>query len=80
MSDNVLVQLSESLANAAGNVGRSVVTLSPRNRRPADGIAFSDNQFLTANYTIEEEDDIRVMLPGRTEISTSPWDAIPILT
>lgn len=69
MSQNVLVQLSDALADAAEQAAKSTVLVNARNRMPASGVAYAADLIITADHTIEREDDIRVMLADGVELS-----------
>ena len=69
MSTNVLVELSNALADAAAKAGASTVLVNARQRMPASGIAIQADLILAADHTIEREEDITVMLPDRTELA-----------
>ncbi len=68
MTQNVLVELSDALANAAENAGRATVLVNARRRLPASGIAYAPDLILTADHIVEREDDIKVMSADGTEI------------
>jgi S1-C subfamily serine protease len=68
MSKNVLVELSDALADAAETAGQATVLVNARRRMPASGIAYAADLVLTADHVIEREDDITVALPDGTEI------------
>jgi serine protease DegQ len=69
MSKNVLVELSDALADAAEKTGKSTVLVNARRRMPASGIAYAADLILTADHVIEREEDITVTLDDGTEIS-----------
>lgn len=65
---NLITQLSDGLAEAVEEVGRSTVRIEARRRLPASGIAWSDDGLvLTAHHVVEREDNIRVGLPDGKE-------------
>src|SRR5688572_26511754 len=68
MSQNVLVELSDALADAAEKAGKATVIVNARRRMPASGIVYAADLVLTANHIIEREDDITVVLGDGTEI------------
>jgi S1-C subfamily serine protease len=68
MTQNVLVELSDALADAAEKAGKAVVLVNARRRMPASGIAYAADLILTADHVIEREDDIKVTLADGTEI------------
>jgi S1-C subfamily serine protease len=68
MSD-VLQSLSDGLAAAVEVAGRSVVRVDARQRMPASGIVWSaDGVVVTANHVVEEEEGIKVGLPGGQDV------------
>jgi S1-C subfamily serine protease len=68
MSKNVLVELSDALADAAEKAGKATVLVNARRRMPASGIAYTPDLILTADHIIEREDDITITLADGTEI------------
>jgi len=69
MSKNVLVELSDALADAAEKTGKATVLVNARRRMPASGIAYAADLILTADHVVEREEDITVTLDDGTEIS-----------
>lgn len=69
MSSNILVDLSNALAEAAAKAGASTVLVNARQRMPASGIAIQADLVLAADHTIEREEDITVILPDGTQLS-----------
>jgi S1-C subfamily serine protease len=69
MSQNVLVELSDALADAAEKAGKATVLVNARRRMPASGIAYAADLVLTADHVIEREDDIKVTLADGMEVS-----------
>lgn len=68
MTQNVLVELSDALADAAEKAGKATVLVNARRRIPASGIAYAADLVLTADHIVEREDDITVTLADGTEI------------
>lgn len=68
MSKNVLVELSDALADAAEKAGKATVLVNARRRMPASGIAYAADLILTADHVVEREEDITVTLADGTEI------------
>src|SRR5512142_939599 len=68
MSQNILVELSDALADAAEKAGKAIVLVNARRRMPASGIAYAADLILTADHIIEREEDITVTLADGTEI------------
>lgn len=69
MTQNILVELSDALADAAEKAGKATVLVNARRRMPASGIAYAADLILTADHIVEREDDIRVVLADGTEVS-----------
>ncbi len=69
MSKNILVELSDAIADAAETAGKSTVLVDARRKFPASGIAFSKDLILTADHVIEREEDIKVILADGTEVT-----------
>ncbi|HET9589694.1 MAG TPA: trypsin-like peptidase domain-containing protein [Anaerolineales bacterium] len=68
MSKNILMELSDALADAAEKAGKATVTVNARRRMPASGIAYAADLILTADHVIEREEDITVTLADGTEV------------
>ena len=68
MTQNILVELSDALADAAEKAGKATVLVNARRRMPASGIAYAADLVLTADHILEREDDIKVMIADGTEI------------
>ncbi len=68
---NILVELSNSMADAAEKAAASTVLVNARRRMPASGIAFAGDLVLTADHVIEREDGITVMLANGAETAAS---------
>ncbi len=68
MSKNMLVELSDAIADAAERAGKSTVLVDARRRFPASGIAFAKDLILTADHVVEREEDINVILADGTEV------------
>lgn len=69
MSQNVLVELSDALADAAEKAGKATVLVNARRRMPASGIAYAADLILTADHVLEREEDIKVTLADGTEVA-----------
>jgi S1-C subfamily serine protease len=68
MSNNMLIELSDALADAAEKAGKATVLVNARRRMPASGIAYASDLILTADHIVEREDDIKVILADGTEV------------
>lgn len=69
MSNNVLVELSNALADAAEKAGNATVLVNARRRMPASGIVYAPDLILTADHIVEREEGIKVIPANGTEIS-----------
>jgi S1-C subfamily serine protease len=65
---NVLIELSDALADAAEKAGRATVLVQARRRMPASGIAYASDLILTADHVVEREDGIEVILADGTKV------------
>ncbi len=68
MNTNILIELSDALADAAEQAGESTVLVNARRRIPASGIAYTHDLILTANHVVKRDEDISVVLPGGNEV------------
>jgi S1-C subfamily serine protease len=68
MSLNVLVELSDALADAAEKAGRATVLVNARRRMPASGVLYAADLVLTADHVLEREEDIKITLADGTEV------------
>ena len=66
---NVLVSLSNAMAQAVERAGAATLLIDARRRLPASGIAYSSNSVLTADHVVERDDDIRIVLPNGDSLS-----------
>lgn len=67
-SQNALVDLSNRLAEAVEQAGRSTVLVDARRRIPASGIAYSPELVLTADHVVERDEEIQVGLPNGEQV------------
>jgi len=65
---SMLQTLSDNLATAAERVGRRVVAIRARRRIPSSGILWRDWVVVTAQHTIQREEDITMTLPDGTDV------------
>lgn len=59
-SADLLAALSDGMADAVEKIGKSVVQVNGRRRRPASGVAYAQNVVLTASHAVEREEDLTV--------------------
>jgi len=69
--ENVGRLLSSAAANAVEQAGQVTVMVSARRRLPSSGIIFAQDLILTANHTVEREENIRVGLPDGQMLDAS---------
>jgi S1-C subfamily serine protease len=66
-SSDLLAALSDGMADAVEKIGRAVVRVNGRRRRPASGVVYAPNMVLTASHALEREEDLAVgTSDGRT--------------
>jgi len=66
-SSDLLAALSEGMADAVERIGRAVVRVNGRRRRPASGVLYAQDAVLTASHVLEREEDLTVATSeGRT--------------
>lgn len=64
---NVLSALSNEMADAVEQAGRTLVLVNGRQRQPASGVVFGQNLVLTADHVLEREDNLSILTDdGRT--------------
>jgi S1-C subfamily serine protease len=62
-----LLGLSNNLADAVESAGKSIVAIHARRHSPSSGVCWKEGVIVTADHTIEREDNITVTLPdGRS--------------
>jgi S1-C subfamily serine protease len=66
---NLLLELSNGLADAAQAAGQSVVRVDARQRMPASGIAWSSDLVVTAHHVVERDEAIDIGLPDGSQIN-----------
>lgn len=67
--NNILVALSNAMAEAVERAGAATLLIDARRRLPASGIAYSPDLVLTADHVVERDDDIRIALPNGDTVS-----------
>jgi S1-C subfamily serine protease len=82
---DVLAALSDNLAGAVEQAGRSVVRVDARRRQSASGVVWADEGLvLTADHVLEREEDLTVGLPngqtvGATIVGRDPGTDLALL-
>ena len=59
-ASGVLASLSDGLAHAVQRAGRSVVAVHGRRRFPASGLAWREDQVVTASHVLERDSDLSI--------------------
>jgi S1-C subfamily serine protease len=62
-ASGVLASLSDGLATAVQRAGRSVVAVHGRRRFPASGLAWREDQVVTASHVLERDSDLSITSP-----------------
>jgi S1-C subfamily serine protease len=68
---NTGLELSASLAGVVEQVGPSVVRVDARRRHSSTGIIWSDGVVVTAQHTIEQDDEIELGLPDGSNVAAT---------
>jgi S1-C subfamily serine protease len=68
---NLLVTLSNAMADAVEKASAATVLVNARPRFPASGVAYASDLILTTNHGVERDEDISVLLPDGTEVSAT---------
>src|ERR1051326_271768 len=66
-ASGVLASLSNDLASAVALAGRSVVAVHGRRRFPASGVAWREDQVVTASHVLERDSDLTITAPDGTQ-------------
>jgi S1-C subfamily serine protease len=66
-ASGVLASLSNDLASAVASAGRSVVAVHGRHRFPASGVAWGEDQVVTASHVLERDSDLTITAPDGTQ-------------
>ncbi len=71
MSQTLLEQLSQQMADAVEQAGRSIVTVYGRRRQPSSGFAYAHNLVLTAAHALERTQDLHVRTADSRTLSAT---------
>ncbi len=71
MSSETAESLSNAFADSVETAGNSTVMVNGRRRMPSTGIVYAADLVITANHTIEREDDVKITLPDGSSVSAS---------
>src|SRR5207245_7676685 len=66
-SSGVLASLSDGRANAVQRAGRSVVAVHGRRRFPASGLAWREDEVVTASHVLERDSDLSITSSDGTQ-------------
>lgn len=69
--EQVLVALSDAMADAVERAGAATVMVDGRRRLPATGIGYAENLVLTADHVVERDDDVHVGRPDGTTVDAT---------
>jgi S1-C subfamily serine protease len=67
-TDSPLLRLSNSLADAVEQVGHSTVSVNARGRLPSSGVHWRSGVIVTADHTVERDDNLTITLPNGTDL------------
>lgn len=67
--EQVLMAVSNAMADAVERADAATVMVDGRRRLPATGVGYAEDLVLTADHVVERDDDIRVGLPDGTTVS-----------
>jgi len=84
-ASGVLASLSDDLARAVGRAGASVVAVHGRRRFPASGLAWRDDQVVTAAHVLERDSDLTITAPDGVQhtarlVGRDPGSDVAILS
>jgi S1-C subfamily serine protease len=68
-ASGVLASLSNDLASAVASAGRSVVAVHGRRRFPASGVAWREDQVVTASHVLERNSELTITAPDGNQHS-----------
>src|ERR1700682_477082 len=66
-TSGILASLSDDLASAVQRAGRSIVAVHGRRRFPASGLAWRDDQVISASHVLERDTDLSITAPDGTQ-------------
>jgi S1-C subfamily serine protease len=70
-ANNLLISLSNAMAEAVARAGEFTLLVNGRQRMPASGIAYAPDLVLTADHAVERDDGVTVLLPDGSEQSVT---------
>jgi len=69
MASSTIAKFSDELSAAAAQAGASVVTIFGRRRLPSSGVVWRQGVVVTAEHTIQREEELGVLLGGNKRVS-----------
>src|SRR5215469_12309421 len=69
MAASEIAKFSDELSAAAEQAEKSVVTVFARRRLPSSGISWRNGVVVTANHTIQREEEISLLLAGNKKVT-----------
>ncbi len=66
-----LLSLSNDLAGAVERAGRSTVAVNARHRVPSSGVHWRQGVIVTADHTVERDEEITVILPNGSTVAAT---------
>ena len=64
MATSAITKFSDELGAAAAQAGKSVATVFGRRRLPSSGVVWRKNVVVTADHTVQREEEISILLSG----------------
>ena len=68
---NLMMALSDAMADGVEKAGASTVLVSARPRIPSSGVAVAADLVLTSNHAVEQTQGIQVLLPDGSQVQAS---------
>ena len=68
---SILTDLSNALAAAVENGGKSTVLVDARRRYPASGVVYAQDMVLTADHVVTREENLNIMTPEGKALSAT---------
>jgi hypothetical protein len=78
--ESPLVTLSNELAAHVENMAPSVVTIHGRRLSPSSGVPWRQDLIVTAEHTINRDEDITITFPRGESAKARSWDATGVPT
>jgi S1-C subfamily serine protease len=69
--NNILVELSSSMAVAVENASASTVMVNARQRLPGSGMVFAPGLVLTGNHVVSPDENILILFSDGKEIAVN---------